>query len=243
MRKTTKCLSFLIAAVLITGIDIRRIDAGLIQVLPTAEWTAYDQGRDGTFDTVFNGDQYLGIAAGYSGYDAQRIPHNESRGLVEFNLAGLAAGDTILSATLKFAIVGNSRFVDDPNPVTTAKIIGFAGDGIVSLADATVAGPIVASPPDNLFSFGPYSTPIDTNFVQGLVGNSNFLGLRLEINQGIAFTISDRLGVQFGDPGPAPTLVIEFESPRTNQVPEPGGLVLFGLSFAALTCFSCKRRR
>lgn len=218
-------------------------EAGMLTVVASVNANARDDGHDGTFDTLAfpEANSQPGLYAAYFNSPATDF---EQRSLLEFDLSGLAPGDAITSAKFHFAYSGNAIRI--ANPIIPLQMVGYAGDGVIDLGDATIAGNVVASAVDYYpIPFGSKTVAIDPSYVQGLLGNTGFLGLRLEIvpsgTMFSAFGISSREANLDFFFAPRPTLEIEYTRATTQPVPEPGSLALLGTGFGLLIL--CARRK
>jgi hypothetical protein len=142
------------------------------------------------------------IDPGSFGLNASRfsIPL-ERRGIMEFPLADLPAGAQITSVTLEYTV---NSYTSPPNPIV--EFHGYAGDGVMSVSDATVPfNHIGESPPiDGLTTM---SATLDPMFVQSLVGSASHLGVMTwQQMLGLQGSFWSNQGV-----GTPPALIIEYE--------------------------------
>lgn len=217
-----------------------RAHAGLLSVVATANGNATDSNRDGTYDVlgIPIGNSQPGLSARFDLLGGDNL---EQRALIEFSLAGLAPTDTVTSATFRFYF--GSRGWEIANPQVPVQMVGYAGDGAVTMADATIAGPVVVPVQDYFTApFGETSVAVDPTFVQGLLGNAGFLGVRIEIVPASNFSSfginSLEANLAFFSP-PHPTLDIEFTS--VQSVPEPSSLAMTATFLGTLALFARRR--
>ena len=139
------------------------------------------------------------------------------RGVMEFPLGAIPAGVTVLSATFS----GEINVLSGP-PDPQIEFHGYAGDGVLEGADATQ--------PFNQVGISPVATapavldiPIDTAFVQSLVGTGAHVGLyTYAVFEGPQYGIASVEYAQISGMEP-PALTVEY-------IPEPAtfGLVALG---------------
>ncbi len=150
----------------------------------------------------------------------------QRRGLMEFPLDAIPAGSTIISASFSANVW---TFTHPPDPVLL--LHGYAGDGILDLADATrPTNQIGASDP--VTALGPIELSISPTYIESLLGASTHLGVWTMVEEAgqCAIDATDAHDL-FG--APAPTLTIEF-------VPEPTTVALMLLG---ATCVFSRQRR
>lgn len=177
--------------------------------------------------------------------------NSDSRGIAEFDIRGVAAAvmdpNLITSVTLVLtAFTGQSITPVTPNGISITPgfeldLYGYVGNGGVDPSDFG-AGTLLAS--QVLDGVNPIVTFELTNFmVPQVLANVSFAGvnLRTPFNQPIGSTPFAQF--RNGPSGSEPRLVIEFDDPPAPgpvAVPEPGGLLLFGVGFLGL---AAARRR
>lgn len=123
--------------------------------------------RPGNIKSLTDGETTLTI-----GGVAGSTTTPELRPIIEFPLDAIPAGARIASATLKF---NRSSISGDPR----IAINGFEGDGLASLSDGEVKGPMIALTSPTTCC-GNTSIPLFTNYVQALASRgASHLGLRL----------------------------------------------------------------
>lgn len=148
----------------------------------------------------------------------------DRRAVMEFPLGSIPAGATILSAT----------FSGDASTISGSPQIefhGYAGDGVLEVADATRPFNLVAEIAA-FDSLGPFQHEINPAFVQSLLGSSSHLGLfAYASTEGPQFGIFSVEFAQMFNPEP-PTLTIEY-------IPEPATAILLGFG----ACTVLRRRR
>lgn len=145
-------------------------------IAPAADGYATDQGPDGTFDSV-NTTSDNNLAWIVTG-----VPNAfEDRALLDFNISGIAAGNHVNSAVLNITV---SQFVTPSGSPVIIDILGYARSGPLTTADATASSTQVASLTfaDSVNSLTTFGIKLDTQFVQGLLGNSSDLGLIVRID-------------------------------------------------------------
>ena len=128
----------------------------------------------------------------------------ESRSVMEFNIAGLNATQLVTSARLYgsvYAIMGGGGGVN-------VTFHGQWGDGEVTEIDAfrpsTPIGQLI-----NPTSNGQFYVDLDTNWVQGQLGQATFVGISMRMQQGVHFYIDS---IEQATTPVWPTLVIEYEN-------------------------------
>lgn len=141
----------------------------------------------------------------------------EKRGILEFPLSSIPAGADVQSAVLTITIAG---FTSPPDPVI--EFHGYAGNGALNVADATVPFNLVGTSPA-IASLADYNVTLDPDYIEGLLGSASHLGL-LAFQQQL-----DKQASFYSDEGPlAPaTLYVTY-------VPEPGALSVLALVSALL---------
>jgi hypothetical protein len=102
-----------------------------------ADGTASDVPTDGVFDSV---DTVSGTLTAQSTTGNLQTPQTR-RAILEFDASGLAPSAVIHSATLGLQSIALKR----GGTPAVFDLHGYAGDGIVTLADATAGGPVLAS--------------------------------------------------------------------------------------------------
>jgi hypothetical protein len=156
----------------------------------------------------------------------------EERAALEFGLAGVPVDAVVASATLTLSVPVA------PLAVNTIAVHGYAGDGVITVADLTLENLLTTF---QVNAAGSAVIPIDPSFIQDLlIGNETFAGFALR-------NVTDPSGVftfytvdsgfeQFN-----PILTLDVDS--VQAVPEPGSIVLVGVALAAWRVRRRFRRR
>jgi hypothetical protein len=123
--------------------------------------------------------------------------------LAEFPLGGIPEGAQITSAQLKLdaTTAGSSNL--------TINASGFAGDGLASLSDETIAATLLGSEAGPFTVAGDVTIDLDPNFIASLVGSASHLGLRLASATTGPFI---NIATLEHETGVAPTLVVNFST-------------------------------
>ncbi len=140
-------------------------------------------------------------------------------GILEFSLADIASGADIVDVLLELDTGGTMDTV-----ANTLSVLGYAGDGLASAADAN-ATTVIGS--RMLEGTGILAISLDAAFVESLIGTATHLGLIISEADGKQMNF-DTNESNFSEI--APTLTINYNS----AVPEPGALSLIGLGALAL---------
>ena len=118
--------------------------------------------------------------------DRSQFSHTEHRGILEYPIFALPPNAVITSATLQ---LDTALLLTGITEFPSVSFHGYAGDGVLGSADATMpSNPIGQTGP--LKDFDTLSVPLDAQYIQSLIGHSDYLGLLAEAN------VPD-LGVQF----------------------------------------------
>ncbi len=127
----------------------------------------------------------------------------ERRGVLEYALGEIPPDATILSASIEFKII----HLTGPTP-PVIEFHGYAGDGVLEVADATVAlNPIGQSPP--ITDLTEYTASLDSVYIESLLGANSHLGImayQLALDQMAGFV---SVGGSFI--GPPAVVTITFE--------------------------------
>lgn len=152
-------------------------------------------------------------------------------GLMEFEISSIPSGSTIDSVSITLTkgttILATAHTVD---------FLGYAGDGVLALADAMVAATPLTTATGFTIPAADVTYDLGTGFLQSILGTTDFAGIRMQSNDlGAIFNTTESI---FTDP----TLTVEY-TPGAAAVPEPTGLALLGLSAAAFCGVRLRRRR
>jgi hypothetical protein len=175
--------------------------------------------------TLFPDDDRRGIDAFLSGNfvlqadmgtaTVTRTMSQEERAAMEFALAPIPAGSTILSATLKLFLTVMPAVVPQ-----TAEVHGYVGDGVVSATDLPTTN-FLTSFNVNALSV---STPIPVAYLQTLLdGGDSFFGLVLR-NVTMPSGVFEIWTMDSGFEDRFPRLEVEIDT----VVPEPASIILLG---------------
>jgi len=170
-----------VAAVDNFSVEVPAGPAGQLAVGPT-----FDVGyKTGTVTSLTDGETTLMI-----GGVAGSTTTPEQRPIIEFPLDDIPQGARIVSATLK---VNRSTASGDPR----LAVNGFEGDGLASLSDGDVEGPMLALTGATTCC-GSTSIPLFTNYVQALASRgASHLGLRLrsiDLPETLSITADEAVG-------------------------------------------------
>jgi VCBS repeat-containing protein len=166
-----------------------------------ADGYALDTDNDGTFDAVNTTDDVILTRNAFTSLRS---------GLMEFDLSGIDPRSTIQAATLTVVVNQLEGLVGEPINVA---IDAYAGDGVITTADATVAATQVGQA-SNL-DLGTLSIPLSTSFLQSLLGTGSQVGLRVRLlsGTGVGFASTES---PLDSP---PTLTFTLGPPATNFAP------------------------
>jgi hypothetical protein len=213
---------WVVLALLVGGAE--RASAATLNLPPVADGTAFDQGGDGSFETVDTTDS--------DGLLSRNLaPTRIERALMNFVVPPFP-GQRISAASLSGNVNLMQGLAGAPVPVT---VVLYPGDGPITAADATRFVDVLAR--FDVTDLGPFTVPLDVDTVRQVLpqpATGGRIGIRLDIpgdsNGGPGIRIDSSEGAAFGQP---PTLNITF-------VPEP--------SCAPATAWGCaalllRRRR
>ena len=166
------------------------------------------------------------LIEGQGGINVNQIPFLgvDRRGVLEYDISSIPTGATITGAKIMFEVnsIGGSGGI---------RVYGYAGDGAASIDDALQVGTQIGVGDFPFGETGTQTMDISTQFVQSLVGNSQYLGINLVGNpQG------GSLGFYADEFDPSPffglpaQLFIQY-----TPVPEPATTALAALSIVLLT--------
>lgn len=223
MRNTLRSLLLLLGILLTTCGPAEAVVLDVLLDAYVQDFTPSGSNLDGVPETIHDTNALLAARGTLS--SGATI---DSRAILVFDI-GPYAGMTLSSAALS----GFGGRVDNgfqPDPIT-AHFFGYAGDGVITLADfdevAAPAGqadlPGVTQFPFNL---APFNVPV-TPVVQSLLsGNEAFLEFRVEADALTAYLeAGPRLTLEFAQQPP---------TPPTGVVPEPASLWLSTLGLTLL---------
>jgi hypothetical protein len=162
------------------------------------------------------------IGDGSSTINIRDIGGTKRLAVMEFNVTDI--GSDIVNALLELEVTAAS------GGANTLSVLGYAGDGTVSPADAAQAGTLLAT--KTIEGSGLLAITLNPTAVKNLMGSSTHLGLILSESSGSETTISTNDSTSAAL---KPTLTINY-----SAVPEPGtALGLLGVGVLTLS----RRRR
>jgi hypothetical protein len=212
IRRIRRVLGPSLAFALVSGVTLVSVigfstnaEAALVLITPTDDDRGLDSFLDGNFLCCQLDDGLATVTLN---------PFFEERVGLEFALAALPAGVTVLSATLTLHLPTRTT---KPN---SSDVHGYAGDGTITDDDLTVSNLLTNFV---VSAAGPVDIAIAPVFIQALLAaDEDFAGfmLRNVTDSGGVFTIWT---TDSGFEDLYPTLAIEYE-----MVPEPGSLLLVG---------------
>ena len=178
--------------------------------LPTvSEGTIVDDGSNGSFETVEDGSGGGLSIRQFENLVAERVG-------LEYNVSSIPNDAVVTGARFTFSTVSFTS-----NTGRVVDVLGFAGNGSVTIADATA--PAVPLGSYNSFTGGLGAQTVNLNIasLQALLAG-DFVGLRLQAG---AETVNTQIGSSaFGGSIEPPRLVIDY-----TVVPEPtSAALLFG---------------
>lgn len=162
------------------------------------------------------------VSDGAQSINVRDIGGTRRRMVMEFNVNDIGAD--IVNALLELDVTQASTVGN------TLSVLGYAGDGAVSSADAGQAGTLLAT--RTIDGSGLLAISLDAAAVKNLLGSSSHLGLILSESSGSDMSIntSDNANALL-----KPTLTINY-----SAVPEPG--MALGLLGAGVLTLSRRRR-
>jgi len=162
------------------------------------------------------------VGDGAQSINVRDVSGTRRRMVMEFNITDI--GSDIVNALLELDVTQAS------SGTNTLSVLGYAGDGTVSEADAAQAGTLLAT--KTIEGSGLLAITLDAQAVKGLLGSSTHLGLILSESTGADMTVNT---VDSTSAVLKPTLTINY-----SAVPEPGtALALLGVGVLTLS----RRRR
>lgn len=132
--------------------------------------------------------------------------------LLDFPLSGIPAGATITSAKLKLDAISSSGTV-------TVQTLGYAGDGIASLADESAIKTLIGSKAGTVSSTQDVEMPLNVDYINSLLGDATHLGLRLKSGSAGPYI---QIAASEHATGKAPTLVLEYSVGMSGDFDESG---------------------
>lgn len=193
--------------------------ADILVLAPAVDGTILDVTGDGVFDST---------NATATSMTVRNFPGSViDRAVMEFNISSIPTNATINSAVLTLTNIGIA------NAPLTIGFVGYSGDGNLTVSDGSIAGQTLLSVQYTTLST--LQIDLGTSFLQSRLGQTNFMGLRLQdaaASANIQFATSESsLTAQ------RPSLLVNF-----TAVPEPTclGLLLGAAAFA--TCIQATRR-
>lgn len=180
-----------------------RIVPSTFSRLPNSDGHAIDSNMDGVFDSVSTNTTVL-RSTYYQGVSGQAIENS----LIEFYVGDLPANIQINSARL----YGNITTLAYLGDGATALFYGYAGNGIVSLADASATSELMGYLTDHTTD-GAFYVDLHSYYIQSRIG-PGYLGVRIEVPENTFFNISSRENLS--TPEIWPTLVIDYTVVANN---------------------------
>ena len=213
--KAAFAAAFVAGAALLLGVAAPA-SAATIAVPAVVDGTAFDQGSDGTFESVEIADP--------NGILSRNLGSTRTeRALLEFAVAPFP-GQTLSAASFSGYINLMQGLEGQPVPVA---IVAYPGDGTLTTADATRGGITVAT--FNVTDLGAFNVPLDISAAGQLLqpATGGIVGLRVEIPGGSNGGPGIRIDSTEGFFGP-PRLNLTF-------VPEPSSAAVVAMGLGALT--------
>lgn len=219
-RSTVAAFVFSVTVALSASSD-RECHAGLIHLTPAVDGFAHDRALSGSFNSPVVTSANIPI---------QLLSGGEVRGMFEFDIRPVPLLASVESVSFQF------RTVSFTTNTTEVEIFGYAGDGLLTVEDATRPGTLLTTYDPN--AVGIQTVDLGPAFLQSLLGTSDSLGLRLQgalppVNMNIA-------GFESGAAS-SPQLIVEFSIAPTAAVPEASSLSL--LSIGMFVLFGWRLRR
>ena len=193
-------------------------DAATIDVVATSDGQAQDDGANGTFD-VFSDTGFVVIS---QLFPSQASPTLERRALFEFDISAIPTANVVIDS-VELSLFNNGS-------TASHQVHAYAGDGLVTLADATVADNLVGTigPLPNIIQRLEFA--LDPASIQALLGTTDFAGFMIRSNgeTGAQIQLST---IDDGTAGGArhPRLIVSY-----SVIPEPATGALLALGLAAL---------
>ena len=137
-----------------------------------ADGTAADRNSDGVYEILDTSSQYV-VTGDQSG-----TVNGVERGLAEFHIGNIPASTVVTSARL----LGNVTILTYGSSGLTVKFYGYASNGTLSTDQATQTKSLVGTL--NSTSLGQFAVPIDTGWLQSVLGNvGGYAGLTMTMTQ------------------------------------------------------------
>lgn len=203
--------------------------AATVTTTAVADVTVGDTNNDGVMDDALaQDDVYLRVFGSGS----------VGRGVLEYDLSGIGAGETVESASVSFSARGTRM----PGLVY---LYGYAGDGVATIADGNLVQTLVGS-----FSVVSeemdYNVSISASFLQGLLdAGASYLGLVMVSSDETRFgpgadfcSVGSTTPSCAGNPGSQLTV----NSSPAGVVPVPASLPLLAGGFGLFGVMAARRR-
>jgi protocatechuate 3,4-dioxygenase beta subunit len=203
------------------ALESRRLLASTVSI-PVAPALDGQASTEDVIDTPYGfGPNWFLDASGRTFFAGTPEQVDDTRGVMEFPIAGVPAGSRIESAALKFHV--QDFRVGFEGSLPSVDFDGYAGDGQLKVQDAWNFSPL--SSPARIASVGTagrgeYSVALNKVFVQSLVGRASHLGI--VAGNGAGTWIHTAEGAAAAKVTP-PTLVLTF-TPPSAPVPPPAPL-------------------
>jgi hypothetical protein len=192
------------------ALEVRMLPAA-VSVVATVDGYARDANRDEVFTVLDTAGSNLLVR------NSTGINTGFERGLLEFDFTTISTALSVNSATL---VLNVSQLTRDGLKFPKLNVVGYTGNGVLELADGSVAGTLLGTTTVN--ARGELRINLDTAFIRAQGGG--FLGLRLENpDPNSPFAIYSSLESGFGNPTleldltlDIPTKVFNVDEQRPN---------------------------
>jgi uncharacterized delta-60 repeat protein len=145
----------------------------VVSIIASVDGTVQDKEPDGVFETLDTTSTLVFAGSYPSGYTS-----GDQRGVFEFNLSSLVSAGDIVSASLSFQ-PGQRGYRS--SSLLNFSVYGYAGDGVVSLSDATSSSTLIGTFQADIN--GVYTIPLNASFIQSLRSTGSYFGIMLrELN-------------------------------------------------------------
>jgi hypothetical protein len=192
------------------------VRANTITIVGSVDATISDTNGDGIFDsTTAENPSTFGLVVRQFENFSSSISF-EDRAVIEFSLAGIAPTDTITGLTFTF---GESSATSNSGRIVG--VYGFAGDGAISLADATAPATELASYDNWAIGLGAHTLTLDPSTLQSLLGHTSYFAIRLQGDQLSTNTSLNSLEENFGTP---PQITVTTAAPLPSPLRLLAGL-------------------